>query len=403
MNPRPTDRPSSSQSALRPVWSERQPQRRDEEEASAEAAGSLVATRRHAAGDRRLRILHVVFSSQLAGSERYCADLANRQAEAGHEVHVAGMGGSPIGDALAPSVNFHGFALRRLLLRYRLRRLVDRVGVDVCHGHLSTGCRTLGALSHRVATVGTLHVGYKRHQHRRLDALICVNRTQAGQVAASDYRGACFTIPNWLLKEPPGGGTANLRAELSIAPGTLVIGAVGRLHPSKGMDVLVRAFKAAAPSDAALLILGEGPQRAELMKIRDGDRRIHLLGYRPDVRHCLESFDLFVSPSREETFGLAILEAMSAGLPVVSTAAEGPAEYLRDHPVTLVAPGSTEQLAAALSALVHRFARGELPRLRYDLTRFEPADRVAMMEAVYRRIMRTKASGGRPGTEGVAP
>jgi hypothetical protein len=55
----------------------------------------------------RLRILRAVFSPRLAGSERYCVDLANHQAALGHEVHVAGAPGSPLAEALAPEVHFH--------------------------------------------------------------------------------------------------------------------------------------------------------------------------------------------------------------------------------------------------------------------------------------------------------
>jgi glycosyltransferase involved in cell wall biosynthesis len=335
-----------------------------------------------------LRILHVVFSSRLAGSERYCVDLANRQAESGHEVHVAGMRGSPIESALDPRVKFHGFSTR-FFRRFLLRRLVENLGVDVCHGHLSAACKALGRTSDLTATVATLHVGYKAHQHARLDAVICVNHAQSARL--HEYRGLARTIPNWLPQVRTDSTACGLRQELGVNQKAFVIGAVGRLHASKGMDVLISAFQAAAPADAALVILGEGPQRAELERLCGADRRIHLAGYRADVQDCLRSFDLFVSPSREESFGLAILEAMNTGLPVISTAAEGPAEFLRDQPVTLVQPGSVDELANAIALAGEKFAASALPRVAYDLSRFEPTDRLASIDELYTQVLKVKS------------
>ena len=338
--------------------------------------------------DRPLRILHAIFSSRIAGSERYCIDLANRQAALGHEVHVSGTGTSPLAGALGPNVHFHGFG--RFFRGLRLRRLIARLQPDVCHGHLSAACKALGRVSDRHQTVATLHVGYKPHQHARLGGLICVNRAQAARL--SDYQGLVRTIANWLpdAADFPAPG---FRRELGLAADVFVVGAVGRLHASKGMDVLVSAFRAAAPARAALVLVGEGPERARLEALRAGDPRIHFLGYRPDVRGCLRDFDLFVSPSREESFGLAIIEAMSARLPIIATAAEGPAEFLLDQPVELVPPDSVAALTAALAAACEKFAAGDLPRVAYDLSLFDPAARLANITDFYTHLIEARQWG----------
>ena len=186
----------------------------------------------------RLRILHAIFSSRIAGSERYCTDLANRQAAAGHEVHVAGIRSSPLADALAPTVRFHAFS--PFLRGWRFRRLLARINFDICHGHLSAACKALGRVSTAQQTVATLHVGYKPHQHARLGGLICVNRTQATRLPG--YHGLASTIPNWIPAMPPDPAGPGLRRELGLATDVFVVGAIGRLHPSKGMDILVTAF-----------------------------------------------------------------------------------------------------------------------------------------------------------------
>ena len=319
-----------------------------------------------------MRILHVLFSSRIAGSERYCIDLANRQAAAGHDVHVAGMRSAPLKGALSEQVQYHPF--NWFLRGWLLRRLVARLAPDICHGHLSAACKALKGVSPRQQTVATLHVGYKPHQHAWLDGLICVNRTQAGRLAG--YRGLARTIPNWLPLAPNRNPGQGIREELGLGDDVFLVGAVGRLHASKGMDLLIAAFQAGAPANAALVILGEGPQRAQLEQMRAGDPRIHLVGYRSDVYGCLHDLNLFVSPSREESFGLAIIEAMSTGLPIIATAAEGPGEYLLDHPVTLVPLGSAEALAAGITAVHQQYATAGLPRVAYDLSLFDSSARL---------------------------
>ena len=233
----------------------------------------------------------------------------------------------------------------------------------------------------RHRSVATLHVGYKPHQHAALDALICVNHLQAKRLRG--YQGLVRIIPNWLpeLRRPNASGS--LRRELGLEPDVFLVGAVGRLHRSKGMDVLIKAFRAAAPRRAALVILGEGRQRSELMKLRGRDSRIHLLGFRSDVSSCLRDFDLFVSPSREESFGLAILEAMESGTPIITTAAEGPAEFLRNQPLVFVPPCSIRALADAIVEAHARFETGKLQRVNYDLSAFAAAGRLTSIIELY--------------------
>lgn len=340
-----------------------------------------------ATSPRPRRILHLVFSRRLAGAERYAVDLANRQAQEGNEVHVLGRPGAVVEKCLHPSVRFHTLRLPSLFRGTQVRLLASRLGIDVAHAHLSPACKALARAGDNLAKVATLHVGYKPHQHDRLDGLICVNEAQTAQLGR--YAGQARVISNWLPQASavPAADSASLRSNLGIGHESFVVGAVGRLHASKGMDLLIRAFRATAPAAAALVILGEGAQRDELEKLRDGDQRIHLAGFHDDVQSVLPEFDLFVSPSREETFGLAILEAMSAGLPVLASAAEGPREILRGQPVQLVEPGSLNELSSGLATAFAQRPAGapsvDRTRVAYELSAFDPAASLARVSAFY--------------------
>ena len=343
-----------------------------------------------------LTLVHVVFSSRIAGGERHCIDLANAQAALGHRVHVIGSAHSAVAAALAPGVRFHGLALP-LLRGWRVASLARRLGADVCHGHLGPACKAV-AHARRAARIGTLHVGYKAHHHARLDGLVCVNRAQHDSLPAGGALAS--VIYNWA---PERDATTtvrptDLRAELGLAPGQLLVGSVGRLHGSKGMDLLIAGFKAHAPADAVLAILGEGPDEVLLRGRAGADPRIRLLGFRSDVDQALKAFDLFVSPSREEAFPLAILEAMRAGRPVLSTATQGPLEMLAGQPARLVPVGDADALGRAIAEELERL-RPLSPQqrtVRYATAAYDRANAVARTLGFYRDVMHRRASSVRP-------
>lgn len=361
----------------------------------------MTSTLFHQPAGRPLTIVHALFSPRMAGSERYCVDLAAHQSAQGHRVHVVGAPGAAMCAVLPSSVTFHALPLP-LARGWRLGRLLARLGADVCHSHLSPACKAAARASgHGARTVATLHVGYKPHQHGRLQGLICVNHSQPAD--AGGYGGQVRVIPNWLPRMDAGLKKTCLRRELGLAHGDLLVGCVGRLHASKGIDLLVKAFRTAAPRHAALALVGEGPLEAELRRLAQGDARIHFLGGRGDIRNLLPAMDLFVSPSREESFGLAILEAMHAGLPIIATQAPGPMEVLAGQPAELVPLNDLPALSQSMQRRLGQLHGMPRQSVVYDLQRFDRDQSVARVMDFYDELLQAPlpARGGR--TPAAAP
>lgn len=133
--------------------------------------------------------------------------------------------------------------------------------------------------------------------------------------------------------------------------------AVGRLVPQKGFDLLVAAFESNLLSELSLVVAGDGFERPRLEALADElglTSRVHFLGSvgRPRLGQLLRGAHVFAFPSRGEAFGIALLEAMAAGVPSVAAAAGGVPELARDGENALVVPSEdVDALASALATV----------------------------------------------------
>jgi glycosyltransferase involved in cell wall biosynthesis len=161
-------------------------------------------------------------------------------------------------------------------------------------------------------------------------------------------------------------------ASLGLPNGIRIVLALGRLHPNKAFDVLVRALPALPGVHA--VIAGDGPEHAALLALagREGVAdRLHLLGWRGDTDALLAAADLLVCPSRHEPLGNVVMEGWSARRPVVAAAADGPRELITSgNDGTLVPPEDPKALASAIGSLLadpeRASALAEAGRLRYE-------------------------------------
>jgi len=142
----------------------------------------------------------------------------------------------------------------------------------------------------------------------------------------------------------------------------VTIGFLGRLSRCKGAHILLKAAKILADTpnmpDFVLQIGGDGEEMARLKKLARSlgiERKVFFMGWVEDKPAFFRKLDIFCLPSLSEAFGIALLEAMGAGVPVVASDCSGPGEIIEHGREGILAPsGSPELLAEALRALIDK-------------------------------------------------
>jgi len=191
---------------------------------------------------------------------------------------------------------------------------------------------------------------------RRFDALIVVAEEQIGRlVHAGAPRSRIRHIGNGI--ECPArdeAAASSLRSQLKLAPDTRVFSAVARLSSEKNLAMLLQAFApvAARHSNAVLLVVGDGPQRAALEALADSlglGERVRFLGMRHDMPAIYTLTDHLVLPSLTEGMPLVVLEAMACEVPVIASAVgDIPRLLERSAHGRTVPPGDAQALEGAL-------------------------------------------------------
>lgn len=125
------------------------------------------------------------------------------------------------------------------------------------------------------------------------------------------------------------------REKLNLPKDAWVIGNVGRLHYDKDQSTLIKAFAKALPNlplDTRLVIVGKGPLEQSLKDLTARlkvEKNVIFTGNIPNAKHFFKAFDLFVLTSDREPFGMVLLEAMAAELPIICSDCGGGAEVVR--------------------------------------------------------------------------
>jgi glycosyltransferase involved in cell wall biosynthesis len=340
-----------------------------------------------------VKIVHIEAGRHLYGGARQVELLMGGLASRGIEQVLLCPPGQPLAPlakrlpaASVVELPMHGDA--DLALVPRLMRVLAKLKPDLVHVHSRRGADAYGGLAARlcrIPAVLTRRVDsveprvWSRVKYRSYRAVVAISRAVAAELERDAGFDPAFVrlIPSAVDAQrfrPDAEARARLQERFDLAAGDFLLGMSAQLIARKGHEYAFAALgelRARHP-EVRLLCFGRGPLQTSL---REGVARLGLTecvqfaGFHDDMHNVLPGLDAFVHPAEREGLGVAVLEAMSAGLPVVASAVGGIVDALSDGVEgLLVPPAAPLELACALQTLIEntdlRRAMGDAGRAR---------------------------------------
>ncbi len=359
------------------------------------------------------------------GSNRYAVELSTRLARRGHEVHVYAQHWDP---ALVEGLRFHRVPsmlrprfLNSLFYALRVRSLTKSAGFDVIHSHQRTLHHHVISMHHPCyqAGRGALRLlSSPRHWvYRWLESRQFGCRSLTHVIAVSDGTKrdilAHYPLdPSRVRVIHPGvdvdrmasGSSAErrreIRAQFGIGQADLALILVGSEFKRKGLRFAIEAMhrlheEGRVKGALHLFVIGGGSQ-GEFRRQAAGhglEGRVHFIGLYPHVEHYYRAADIFLLPTLNEPFGMAVLEAMAAGLPVITSRETGVAELLLDGRVAILLsdPRNTREISNAVASLSEAGERSAMGQRAREAVRLLTWDRMTdAVESVYREVVQLR-------------
>lgn len=382
----------------------------------------------------------VVCYSSYGGSGVIAAELSRGLAQRGHVVHLLASAPPARGVYDTAPVFFHEVSTAdypvfdqppyALAVASKIVEVAQDHGLDLVHAHYAVPHSTSAYLARQVlgtdapAVVTTLH----GTDVTRVGVEPSIQRINRFSIEASDavtvpsefLRQAAYhqlglseefeldVVPNFVDPEHFRPDEAPGRAALAPLFGapfeddTRVLVHVSNFRPVKRVPDVVEVFaEVRRARSTRLLLVGDGPERAKVAaRVRELGltKEVSFLGTMVELAAYLRHADLFLMPSETESFGLAALEAMASGVPVVAYDVGGLPEVVRDGETgRLTPPHDPARMAEAVQDLLtHEPRRLDMARAaRQDaLRRFSPEAALDRYESVYRRALEVHGSLG---------
>ncbi|MCE5324538.1 glycosyltransferase family 4 protein [bacterium] len=343
--------------------------------------------------DKKLKTLHVDSEMSWGGGQRQVSGLCTYLRDWGHDVKLVCRPGSKL-QKWADENGFASFPVEMKSILsvsavLSIRSIIARERPDIVHMH-SSRAHVLGSAAARLAGIG---IALATRRNDDIVKMLWPNTDAYGRwtkaiIAISDsvhYKLVLSGVEPSKIRVIQSGtdvdrfehavGDPNLRERLGIDPSAFIICCAASLAECKGIRYLIEAASL-VKRKVHLIIAGDGEQRDMLEALtRDKGVSASFTGFCSDMPGLLAVTDAFVMPSLAEGLGVAALEAMAAGKPVIASAVGGLRESVQDC-VTgyLVPPADPKSLADAIDKLIddpeqaRRFGEAGRARVRENFS-----------------------------------
>ncbi len=299
-----------------------------------------------------MRITQIMLSKGRGGAERIFVDLIKGLSEQGVQVQAIMDERFPQRDELEAIENVFPCYVRPVshwdpFTVSLLYRRVKKFKPNLLHCHLSRAALMGGKVATKLSlpAVVTTHNNIKLKYCSRIRYFLVLTEAQREYLTSNGVAAEAISkIPNF----------SNLSPVSKVSPKNVpVFVSYGRMVPKKGFDDLLQAFRQVLEKEpnARLLVGGDGKEKARLLQRvakLDLESRVSFVGWVEEVKPFLAQGAVFVLPSRDEPFGIVLLEVMASGVPVVTTRTGGACEILSEETAYFARVADPQSLAQAM-------------------------------------------------------
>jgi len=242
--------------------------------------------------------------------------------------------------------------------RRKMRQLIDEADIVLCH-NLSPTKKMIRAS--RKTPIVLIDHSHKVRPDLNVDFVIALTHDAQAHITKTHPRFAAqpnrvLLVPNGILDAPAYKPKRDFHSPLRL-------GSLGRFVEKKGFHILIDLLACKGQESTLLTIYGEGEARAALEKraVQKGvARRVSLPGWNENKAQFFDEIDILCVPSREEHFGLVMIESMAAGVPIITTQTAGSDMIIRDGENGLLVAGNAAAFGEAIERLGDRGLRAKI-------------------------------------------
>jgi len=323
---------------------------------------------------KKIKIMHILISKGFAGTEKYLCDLTNYQCKF-FDVSVIILKKNLL---LKKNININVkiFKVIDFFKKTQITKIINKNRPDIVHTHLSNAAKCVNK-SREFKIIATSHMNFKNSILKNCDALIVSNNTQFKE-AAKSFKGALFKSYLWTRLKPITKNKLKLKNELKIPKNNIIFGSIGRFHPQKGFDLILKKFEQEAPINSTLILIGNGHE--EFKKKIKNSKNIILLGHIDNVSNYYNLFDVAVFASRWETFGFTLVEAMQFRLPIISSVHIGNKDWIKKFKIKICNFNQKKKIFSSVDKI----------KIKYDLSIFNYKNRCSEISDIYKNLLSDK-------------
>ena len=326
---------------------------------------------------KKIKILHIILSKGFAGSEKYVVDLVQFQRKKHFVSLISSKKNVTLNKILKNKISV--FEIGDIFRKLKINNLIKKINPDIVHTHLGESARLINKSSN-FKTISTMHMNYKNKDFKNMDGIIVSNKTQFNEIKKV-FTGKIFKSYLWVNLPKISINKSKMKKKLNLPKKNFIFGSVGRFHPQKGFDILIKCFQELNLTNCTLILVGNGHK--EYLNLESSNNKFKIIGHVNNVSNYYNIFDICLFASRWETFGYSLVESMKFNKPIISSKHIGNKDWINKFQINEFDINKKNDL----KRLIKKYYKSNSLKKKYDLRMFEYKKNCEAITGIYKKLL----------------